>query len=106
MGLLLAGRDPVAVDRVLASLMGFGELGLFEVAREMGLGQPDRWAIPTGGVALPPVLDPPFALPIPGPLTFHPLRRALGLLSGRAGGSFTLAPGSSGGRGPGHGPGD
>jgi uncharacterized protein (DUF362 family) len=79
-GFIFSGRDPVALDRTLASLMGFEELGLFQVARSLGVGETDLGRIRCSGDPLPPRIAPPFLLPRPRPLTFDPLRRALSLL--------------------------
>jgi uncharacterized protein (DUF362 family) len=78
-GWIFSGRDPVALDRVLASLMGFEEMGMFQTARSLGVGESDPTRIPLRGHPLPPRLDPPFRLPAPRPLSFHPFHRLLAL---------------------------
>ena len=79
-GYMFAGRDPVAIDRVLASLMGFGELGMFRVAKARSAGECDISKIGLSGAKLPDRILPPFRLPDRRPLTFNPLRR---VISGR-----------------------
>lgn len=79
-GFLFSGKDPISLDRVLATLMGFPDLGLFQVAKDLGIGESDPARIPVAGDPLPDPIEPPFRLPAPRPLTFHPVRRALDLL--------------------------
>jgi len=74
-GFLFAGADPLVLDRVLSHRMGFESPRLFEVAARRGVSVPDPEEIPLEGDALPAAFDPPFDLPAPVPLTFHPLRR-------------------------------
>jgi uncharacterized protein (DUF362 family) len=78
-GLVFSGQDPVALDRVLASLMGFEKLGLFQAARMHGVGETKLGRIPLTGNPLPHHLDPPFRLPGPRPLSFHPIHRLIAL---------------------------
>ncbi len=76
-GFILSGRDPVALDRILSDRMDLGDLRMFRVAREMGLGETDVDTIRLTGDSLPHRIDPPFVPPKPSPLTFHPIRRLL-----------------------------
>lgn len=65
MGLLVAGPDPVAVDRVLAEIIGLvpEQLATLEAARMLGLGVPEIETIEVVGEPLEAVRVPDFQVP-------------------------------------------
>jgi len=76
-GLLVAGRDPVAVDAVLARAMGFASLPLLDAAARLGTGVADPERVPLRGAGLPGPEALQFVLPTRSSFTFDPVRRLL-----------------------------
>ena len=83
LGLLVAGRDPVAVDAVLAGLVGLGahDYEILNAARRRNVGVPDLEAIEIVGERLEAVRDLTFKLPKElSDISFSPQRVAKSFL--------------------------
>jgi len=98
-GLLVAGKDPVAVDAVLARAMGFASLPLLDAAARLGTGVADPARVPVAGAGLPGAERLQFILPARSSFTFDPVRRLVWAARGGMG-RFETARGPSGGESP------
>lgn len=74
-GYLIAGKEPFAVDAVLAHATGFARLPLLDAARELALGETRLDRIPVAGAGLPGPDALQFHLPTRSSFSFNPVRR-------------------------------